>query len=58
MAPPDNSPGALVVEDEVFIAWGKIRQFLADLTGSALTAAMIAERTSKDGLLVVTAGRV
>jgi len=32
MAPPANSSGVLVVEDEIFIAWG-IKQVLADLAG-------------------------
>jgi hypothetical protein len=61
----ENSSGAagqfvrgIVIENEMFIAWGTIKQFLADLAGSALTVAMPAERASKDGLPVVTAGRV
>jgi hypothetical protein len=58
MAPPDNSSGVLAIEDEMFIAWGTIKQFWVDLAGSALTVAMPAERASKDGLPVVTAGRV
>lgn len=58
MAPPDNSSGLLVIEDEMFIAWSTIKQALADLAGSALTVAMLAERASKEGLPVVTAGRV
>jgi hypothetical protein len=62
MAPPDNSTGVWVVEDEMFIAGG-IKQFLADLAGrtlavATLAVAMLAERAPKDGALVVTAGRV
>jgi hypothetical protein len=57
MAPPDNSSGVLVVEDEIFIAWG-IKQFLADPAGRAPTIAIPAERAPKDGALIVTTGRV
>ena len=57
MGPSDNSSGVLVIEDHIFNAGG-IKQFLADLAGSALTVAMLSERAPKDGLLVVTAGRV
>ena len=57
MALPDYSSGVLVVRDEIFIAWG-ITQFLTDLARRALAIARLAERARKDGVLVVTVGRV